>query len=341
MIAQGDFMKLLMTETKDRLPLFRKIFKTENYKTLQDRVLQAFTEGKKQYEETKVSINTIMGGVQCAEGSELLPELTRAQDSKQFTAIARMIEIIDAILAEDQRSIEEQKAKRAVQEAVITRCNEQIAIIQSHENAAVQLPKEQEKLHQLEQADKPAKEKGLEDAQKAGENIAQLTEQAAMIEGNLGDYQSLADYQTKWEEAQKILQTIEGPQGKEVQCREALKALHEAREKLNAELTALGNPETEQARVQTQLDNLNRYQAELTTLEANRKTLAQERSKYIRLDKEAATSRHFSRDLGRRQTLSGLRFGTPPYQSTKSRRCPFQRTTGTIGPNCQTETQRG
>lgn len=300
MIAQGDFMKLLMTETKDRLPLFRKIFKTENYKTLQDRVLQAFSEGKKQYEETKVSINTIMGGVQCAEGSEFLPELTRAQDNKQFTAIARMIEIIDAILAEDQRAIEEQKAKRAVQEAVITRCNEQIAIIQSHENAAVQLPKEQEKLSHLEQADKPAKEKGLEEAQKAGENIAQLNEQAAMIEGNLGDYQSLADYQGKWEEAQKILQAIEGPQGKEVQCREALKALQEAREKLNAELTALGNPETEQARVQTQLDNLNRYQTDLTALETNRKTLAQEREKYIRLDKEAATAEN---ELTRKTSL--------------------------------------
>jgi exonuclease SbcC len=81
MIAQGDFMKLLMTETKERLPLFRKIFKTENYKTLQDKVAQAFADGKKQYEETKVSINTIMGGVQCADGSELMPILTQAKDS--------------------------------------------------------------------------------------------------------------------------------------------------------------------------------------------------------------------------------------------------------------------
>ena len=161
MIAQGDFMKLLMTETRDRLPLFRKIFRTENYKMLQDRVTQTFLDSKKQYEETKVSVSTIMGGVQCAEGSAQQPALRQAQDMKQFTAIARMIEIIEAILAEDQVAIAEQKRQREAQDLIIKRCNEQIAIIGSHEKAAEQLPKEQEKLQHLEQEEQPAKEKQL------------------------------------------------------------------------------------------------------------------------------------------------------------------------------------
>ncbi len=290
MIAQGDFMKLLMTETKERLPLFRKIFKTENYKTLQDKVAQAFADGKKQYEETKVSINTIMGGVQCAEGSELMPILTQAKDSKQFTAIARMIEIIDAVLAEDQIVGEELRHKREELEAIIKLCNEQIAIIQSHEKATEQLPKEQEKLRRLEQEDLPTKKKTLAEAQQAGENITQLNEQAARIEGNLGDYESMAYYQRIMAETQKTLQNIEGPNGTESKCQQVLQALNDERERLNAELTALGNPETEQAAIQTQLEKITQYQTDLTTLEKNRTLLQTAGEKYIELDNNATAA---------------------------------------------------
>ena len=290
MIAQGDFMKLLMTETKERLPLFRKIFRTDNYKTLQDKVGLAFKEVSKQYDETKVSVNTIMDGVQCAERSELMPTLALAKDCKQFTTIARMIEIIEAIQAEDNAALEEVMQMKEEQEAIIKLCNERIAIIQSHEKAAEQLPKEQNNLRRLEQEDKPAYEKALENAQKAGENIAQLNEQAARIEGNLGDYKALTNYQNQCEEARKILQTIEGPEGTEAKCRQALQALNEARDRLNDELTALGNPETEQARVQTQLDKITRYQTDLTALEKNRALLRIAREKYIELDNNATAA---------------------------------------------------
>lgn len=287
MIAQGDFMKLLMTETKERLPLFRKIFKTENYKTLQDKVAQAFADGKKQYEETKVSINTIMGGVQCAEGSEYQPTLAQAQDNKQFTAIARMIEIIDAVLAEDQIVGEELRHKREEQDAIIKLCDANLAVIRSHESAAEQLPKEQEKLRRLEQEEKPAKEKALSDAKTAGEDISQLNGQAARIEGNLSDYQSLDEYQGKLAEAQRTLQDIEGPNGIEAKCLSALKKLNEEHERLNAELEELGNPETEHAKIQAQLEKITRYQTDLTALERNRALLRTAREKYIELDNDA------------------------------------------------------
>ena len=287
MIAQGDFMKLLMAETKERLPLFRKIFRTENYKTLQDKVSQAFSDGKKQYDDTKVSINTIMGGVQCAEGSEFQPTLAQAHDNKQFISISRMIEIIDAILAEDKAALEEMQRRREEQDAIIKQCEVNLAVIRSHESAAEQLPKEQEKLRRLEQEEKPAKEKALSDAKTAGEDISQLNGQAARIEGNLGDYQSLDEYQGKLAEAQRTLQDIEGPNGIEAKCQSALKKLNEEHERLNAELEELGNPETEHAKIQAQLEKITRYQTDLTALERNRTLLRTARDKYIELDNDA------------------------------------------------------
>ena len=38
MIAQGDFLKLLISPTKDRIEIFRHIFKTKLYSDLQDRL---------------------------------------------------------------------------------------------------------------------------------------------------------------------------------------------------------------------------------------------------------------------------------------------------------------
>ena len=300
MIAQGDFMKLLMTETKERLPLFRKIFKTESYKTLQDRVAQAFSGGKTQYEETKVSINTIMGGVLCAEESVHKPALTQAQDNKQFTPIARMIEIIDAILAEDEEAWNELNNQKNTQDNIISACDANLAVIKSHDEAATKLPVEKDKLQRLEQEDRPAKENALAEAKKEEESITQLTGNAARIEGNLGDYQSLDACQKKLAEAQKTLQAIEGPTGTEAKCRQALQTLENEYNKLNAELTALGNPETEQATLTTQLGNITRYQADLSTLEKKRLSLIQAQGKYNTLDDEAKNAEN---ELTRKTSL--------------------------------------
>ena len=40
MIAQGDFMKLLLATTEERKAVFRKLFRTEPYQLLQERMKQ-------------------------------------------------------------------------------------------------------------------------------------------------------------------------------------------------------------------------------------------------------------------------------------------------------------
>ena len=50
MIAQGDFMKLLMADTKERTQILQKIFKTENFELLKVRLRKLFSELKQQYD---------------------------------------------------------------------------------------------------------------------------------------------------------------------------------------------------------------------------------------------------------------------------------------------------
>ena len=43
MIAQGDFLKLLLASTEERLKIFRHLFKTVNYYTLQEKIIDYLT----------------------------------------------------------------------------------------------------------------------------------------------------------------------------------------------------------------------------------------------------------------------------------------------------------
>ena len=57
MIAQGDFLKLLLADTKDRQQIFRDIFQTGYYRVFQDRLRELFQTLNRQLEEVKRSVS--------------------------------------------------------------------------------------------------------------------------------------------------------------------------------------------------------------------------------------------------------------------------------------------
>ena len=136
MIAQGDFMKLLMTDTKDRLELFRKIFRTENYKALQERIFKEFKDEETQLGQANVSVNTVIGMAQCADDSTLRVLLDQAKDDKTFTSVATMIDIITRILEEDHQALTALNQRKEAQQAIVTQCTKNLSIIASHARAA-------------------------------------------------------------------------------------------------------------------------------------------------------------------------------------------------------------
>lgn len=51
MIAQGDFLKLLMATTEERIKIFRQIFGTEKYEALQKKINEDYRTAEREYEE--------------------------------------------------------------------------------------------------------------------------------------------------------------------------------------------------------------------------------------------------------------------------------------------------
>lgn len=69
MIAQGDFMKILLEDTKNRRETFRKIFKTENFEKLQKKLSDEASAFGKTCEALVQTGCTYVSGIQCAEAS--------------------------------------------------------------------------------------------------------------------------------------------------------------------------------------------------------------------------------------------------------------------------------
>lgn len=70
MIAQGDFMKLLLAETGERQKIFRKLFNTEYYRLLQEKIRNEARRTELEYNAAEERIKQYMCGISYAENDD-------------------------------------------------------------------------------------------------------------------------------------------------------------------------------------------------------------------------------------------------------------------------------
>ena len=71
MIAQGDFLKLLVSSTEDRKKIFQKLFHTENYQELQNKLKEENSRLESLLSEAKRSINQDIDRISSDENDPL------------------------------------------------------------------------------------------------------------------------------------------------------------------------------------------------------------------------------------------------------------------------------
>lgn len=107
MIAQGDFLKLLLADTKSRQEIFREIFKTRYYMVFQERMKNEAGQLQRDCEAARASVQQYIGGVVCHEDDLCKPTLQKAQAGQ--LPFPETVELIRQLIAQDCEAQEEQQ----------------------------------------------------------------------------------------------------------------------------------------------------------------------------------------------------------------------------------------
>lgn len=110
MIAQGDFLKLLLDTNNDRIDIFRKIFNTNIYRYFQDELKKISLEKRKSYEDIKLSILQYVNDIVVPKESSL--NEMADQSLTDINNIQQVIDLLEKILNEDK--VKEKKIKKGI-----------------------------------------------------------------------------------------------------------------------------------------------------------------------------------------------------------------------------------
>ena len=200
MIAQGDFLKLLLAETKDRQKIFRNLFHTNLYVELQDRLSKQANRVKYQWEDVRDSIRQYMEGICCDDSSAYGTQVLQAQNGE--LPVAEVLELLSDLLEEDR---EQQKALDAEQKHNETETEAVVALLtkaeayQKTKKALAEAEAEEEQTNLLLQR----RQEELEIRKARKPRQEQLAQEIAAVDLSLPDYDRLTQLQESLIQAEK------------------------------------------------------------------------------------------------------------------------------------------
>lgn len=220
MIAQGDFLKLILAKTEERSKIFREIFDTKLYQQIQERLKTESGALRMQYEELSRSIEQYKSGIRCEDGWD------------ENITVGETLRFLEELLERSRRKIEEY-------DTLTARAEEKIAAVQQkigREETKHRARKEAEKLESEIQALSPALDK-LKMQLKAEEAKESEREKLAALiaaeEEKLDIYEEAERLKKEKEESEKASRAL----GRELEIirekkDEALRQAEEIRRKL-------------------------------------------------------------------------------------------------------------
>lgn len=202
MIAQGEFLKLLTADSKDRGPIFRKVFGTAIYDQMQRKLKSMAIDLGNQCKSVDKSILQYLDGVLCDETNVNYERIKAFQKQKDIHETTVIVELLNEILTQDKVAYEELLEDKE-------KLNEKITVVVKQYQEALQLNSNlmeleaaKEKRQKLfEHRDEISnKEKQIQMANKALYLVKPSYDHYLHIEKELGQLQDVISLQKEKEE---------------------------------------------------------------------------------------------------------------------------------------------
>ena len=188
MLAQGDFARLLNASTDERMKIFRRIFNTYPYRTLQEELKRSFLDVSDELKTCEESIKQYVQGIMCPEGSPFGDELKRAVDGEFLTG--EILELAGRIISADEKLEEETSTLIIELDGKIEKLAQRLAAAEETEKIEQNLKENSEKLKEAHNLLKEAAQV-LEAEKEKHKGVSALNGKIAAAENELSEYKEL------------------------------------------------------------------------------------------------------------------------------------------------------
>ena len=194
MIAQGDFLKLLLADTKSRQEIFREIFKTRYYMVFQEQLKAETGKRQREVDAARASLQQYIGGVSCEAENPRRPLLEKAWNGE--LPFSETVELVEDLIAEDQAAAEKRQEELEELDSALSRINALLGQAEEMEKTRQELVLvRQQREAELPQA-MEAREK-LEQEQARQPQRDAVEQESAALAAELPRYVTLAEQQEK------------------------------------------------------------------------------------------------------------------------------------------------
>jgi exonuclease SbcC len=281
MLAQGEFMKLLLADSADRQKVFRQLFKTEYFLRLQDRLKSEVRNADNCFKACEAGIAQYIGGVRCAENSpysDILQMATAGQLTNSET-----IELIEKILKEDEeKSAEYNENSRQLMER-IEKLNNELGKYDTALKQYEELKKCKIDFYEVDKKKIQLTEIYNKAAEKKSE-IEKNTKESAVIEAEMEKYSQLdkmiAEYGKLAEESKKYTEIHRQAELNSEKYGEQLKNFQEERNSLENAAADKQKLEFEIKACESRVNSGKKLQGDIKSLQNSEKKLEKAQRDY-------------------------------------------------------------
>lgn len=275
MIAQGDFMKILLEETKDRRATFRKIFKTENFEKLQKKLAEEYAKFNKSCETLLQTACTHVSRIQCADESAYVSDVESKLELARNLQIAdwnEICELLRNLLVEDDSVVKASKADLDNLQTKISEQDKELGKASAAVKNRAALKDAQEKLPQKEAELKDRRDaKTVQEGQRPERE--KLQEQITTINNSLPQYDELEQARKDLREKSIVLKNGQGKLENGVASFEKKAAELQS---LKQELESLSNAGENRTRLDGEIKDLKNRQTDIQNVGKQQKKYTDE-----------------------------------------------------------------
>lgn len=226
MIAQGDFMKLLFSKTDERQKILRKIFRTDLFVKLQERLRADVNSLAAQCRQERAGISQYIDGISCEEGCSMESQVAAARSGQ--AGIEDVTSLLDDLIREDDRNHEELLKEKSGEDAAVRRTELRL---KEHEEYLKAISKIQEDEKRLSEETEKLKE--LAAIRTETDRQKPESEKLAKEIGRMGTF--LPQYRS----VEALMKDISGTEKEIANLGEALKSAADHEKKLNDVISSM------------------------------------------------------------------------------------------------------